>query len=374
MMHQEKSRLKLKKTLALALMLAVLGIVSTVGFLRLRNSFPNVSAVEASGNVIVYWDENCSQKVNSIYWGGLSPGEARQVSVFVRNEGTDSCLLLLKPTSWNPPEVYQYLSFSWSYNANKIEAGNVAKVTQVLKVSPSIKEISSFSFSIIYEGKTHLALSDFNALFAENPNSRMIYPSDASSKPLNCAPAMASDWTASAFIYTKLAWVTEGLDTDAEFVNQTTGKPKGNSGAAIVSFGGPCVNPIVKYAESADTPQVDKAPIKFHVQGQLYQFIHQNGSNIEGAELPITVINNDRDMFLIEIFTDGEGKYIMLCYGFGWKGTYAAGKYFHTTIYPNLELHNESWIIVKWEDTNQNGFVNTPGEGDTYTIISKGNW
>jgi hypothetical protein len=85
------------------------------------------------------------------------------------------------------------------------------------------------------------------------------------------------------------------------------------------------------------------------------------------------MINYDQDMFLIEVYMDGSGRYIMLCYGFGWKGTYAAGKYFDAVIYPNLSVHLENWIIVKWNDTNANGFVNGPHDGDTYTIIAQGN-
>ena len=61
---------------------------------------------------------------------------------------------------------------------------------------------------------------------------------------------------------------------------------------------------------------------------------------------------------------------MLLCYGFGWKGTYAAGKYFDTEICPNLASCNYSWIVVKWEDTNGNGFVNTVADGDTYAVIA----
>jgi hypothetical protein len=75
-------------------------------------------------------------------------------------------------------------------------------------------------------------------------------------------------------------------------------------------------------------------------------------------------------MFVMEVYIDGGGRYVMLCYGFGWKGTYAAGKYFHTTIYPNLASYNISWIVVKWQDTNGDSFVNNPSDGDTYTIIA----
>lgn len=78
-------------------------------------------------------------------------------------------------------------------------------------------------------------------------------------------------------------------------------------------------------------------------------------------------------MFLIEVFNDSYGRYQMIFQGFGWKGSYAAGKYFDRTIYPSLETHSESWIIVKWTDTNGDGFVNAPGDGDTYTIMTMEN-
>jgi len=212
-------------------------------------------------------------------------------------------------------------------------------------------------------------LSNFDLLFTTN-NVKMIYPSENTSKPLGCEPAMVSDWTASAFISTKLQNFEEGTDTDSNFVNQTTGKPLGDQGVGIITFGGPLVNPVVKYAQEDDTPIADKAPIKFHNSGDIFYFQHSNGTNIPGANLPASVINQDKDMFVIEIYEDAEGRYILLCYGFGWKGTYAAGKYFHTKIYPNLESYDVGWIIIKWEDTNSDGFVNAPEEGDTYTIIA----
>jgi outer membrane protein assembly factor BamB len=214
-------------------------------------------------------------------------------------------------------------------------------------------------------------ICDFDSLFKHN-NVRMIYPSNETSKPLGCSPAMVSDWTASAFIYTKLETVTEGTDTDSEFVDQSSGKPMGAERAGVVSFGGPLVNPVVAYAESGTTPPSNRAPLKFYADAGMFYFQHGDGTSISGASLPLSVINNNMDMFLIEVYRDGDGRYILLCYGFGWKGTYAAGKYFDTEIYPNIGSYPYTWIIIKWEDTNGNGFVNTAAEGDTYTVIATG--
>jgi hypothetical protein len=41
-------------------------------------------------------------------------------------------------------------------------------------------------------------------------------------------------------------------------------------------------------------------------------------------------------------------------------------------MYPGIASYNVSWIIVKWEDTNMDGFVNAPADGDTYTVMASG--
>lgn len=230
--------------------------------------------------------------------------------------------------------------------------------------------VSSWDGGIYAFGRP--TISDFNGLFVPN-NVRMIYPSDTTPKPLGCAPAMVSDWTASAFIYTKLENATEGKDTNSTFVDQATGQPLGAAGTTIVSFGGPVVNPVVKYAEADTTPSVDRAPVRFQDGGSgVLFFQYSNRTIIPGAYLLASSVNHNEDMFVIEVYRDGEGRDIMLCYGMGWQGTYAAGKYFDTEIYPNLTSYTYSWIIVKWEDTNANGFVNAAADGDTYTVIAKG--
>ena len=214
-------------------------------------------------------------------------------------------------------------------------------------------------------------LADFSLLFATN-YVRVLYPSDNSSKPLSCGAASVSDWTASMAVSSKLADFMEGLDTDEVFVEQDSGKPIGADGTGIVTFGGLFVNLVVKYSESDSTPLWNRAPIRFHNDDDIFYFQHCNGTDIPSANLPVSVINHGEDMFVIEVYKDGDGNYMMICYGFGWKGTYAAGKYFDKVIYSDLVSHTESWTIVKWVDANSNGFVNYPFEGDTYTVIALG--
>ena len=138
-----------------------------------KGPVPNVSGVETLEDIGVYWDENCSLMVYSIDWGILSPGEVREVVVFVRNEGNESFLFILRPENWVPENASDYLSFSWSCEDNKVEVGEVVKVTQNLFVSPVITGISNFSFDIVF-----MSLCDVFTFFGaygfsiEDPNYR----------------------------------------------------------------------------------------------------------------------------------------------------------------------------------------------------------
>ena len=332
-----------------------------------------VSAVEAV-SVGVYWDLDCTSPVESIDWGSLSPGSSTMASVFVRNEADADVRLSLNTTGWKPTHASEDIFLDWNYTRGPLRPEDAAHTTLSLYVSPRITNVTDFSFDIVIsatedEGCT---IDMFAALFAENPDVRVIYPSDSPVKPLDCRAATVGDWLASTFIYMELANAAEGLDTDDAFLDPATGEAQGGEGVGVVSFGGPMVNPLVKHAESDPTPPEDRAPIRYRGEGGVCFFQRWDGRYIPGASLPVSVINEDQDLFVIETFEDGRGRYFLLCYGFGWKGTYAAGKYFHTEVRPDLASYPYTWVIVKWEDKNGDGFVNTGADGDVYTLVATG--
>jgi len=193
--------LNLAKRKVLAFTLVVLSVILIARFSFLRSSFRNVSAIETWGTIGVYSDENAGHRVTSTSWGVLSPGESKELVVYVRNEGNESVVLSIVSKNWNPSDAPKYLSLSWNFNRNRIGVGEVAKITQVLHVSSQIKAITSFSFDLSYEAYVSLALGDFDFILAINSDVRMIYPSASPNKPLNCSPSLVSDWTASSFIF-----------------------------------------------------------------------------------------------------------------------------------------------------------------------------
>jgi hypothetical protein len=358
--------LNTKRALVLTIIVVLAFSMSQVLFnsqLSLR-----VSGVITSVPIGVYWDANCTTPVDSINWGNLTAGGVETLTMYVQNFGNESFYLTVQMMNWQASNTSDVASFSCE--EPQIGPGQVAEVDPTLTISPNASGVSGFSFDVAFS-ETFVTLGDFDTLFANN-SVRVIYPSTSGNKPLNTSAASVSDWTASAYVTTRLTNYTEGLDNESTFVDQTTGIAVGASGTGIVSFGGPIVNPVVKYAESSSTPSADRAPIMFNSQGGVDSFEYANGTSIPGASMPVSAVNGNEDFFVIETFMDGAGRYQLLCYGFGWEGTYAAGKYFNAVIYPNLASQNENWIIVKWVNTSGNGFVNGPYDGDTYTVIAQG--
>ena len=146
-----------KAMLALFLVLVVILSFNLYALVLKRPAIPSASAVEAGANIGVYWDQGCTQSVDSISWGTLQPGGTQEVDVYVRNEGNDTFYLNLTAQDWQPGNASQWLDFSWSCQNITMAAGQVVKVTQTLQVPSDFQGgFSSFSFNIVFQGGPHL--------------------------------------------------------------------------------------------------------------------------------------------------------------------------------------------------------------------------
>jgi len=110
-----------------------------------------VSVVESIGFgkcIDVYWDAKCLSRVDSIYWGMLSPGEKKNVTIYVRNEGESSTILTLDVYGWDPVEASNYLKIEWNYTGVAVESGQIVAVNLILTVDSEVIGITNFSVSI----------------------------------------------------------------------------------------------------------------------------------------------------------------------------------------------------------------------------------
>ena len=371
--------MRLRPTEHVALLAILVSSMLLSGSLLLLETGASSTSLVESTSVGVYWDAGCTTPVQQIDWGTISPGSSKTVAAFVRNEGVSSVRFVLNTTNWQPPESSVKMLLGWNYSGRSVKPRVAVPIAFILSAGADAGGLTSFSFDIVVSASEYASygIGDFASLFADNSRVRVVYPAARQdnpgvSKPLGCGFAELSDWTASAFVTTKLKGAVEGLDTDGRFVDQNTGGAVGDEGSGIVTFGGCFVNPITRYVEQDSTSPADRAPVRFHGDAQTCSFQRWDRSEIPSANLPWSVINHDKDMFVIEVFEDGGGRQLMVCYGIGWKGTYAAGKYFHEVVSPNLASYRFSWVVVKWVDSNGDGFVNGPSGGDAYTVVASG--
>jgi len=141
-----------KITIGTVLSIAVMGMVlSTLGVLVATRTISNTGNLKAVG-VGVYWNSGCTSVVSSVDWGALAPGVTKDVTLYVKNEGTVSLSMNIRTDNWNPASASSYVTLSWNRENYVLSPGSVAQAVLTLSVSSSITGITNFSFDIIISG------------------------------------------------------------------------------------------------------------------------------------------------------------------------------------------------------------------------------
>jgi len=141
-----------KITIGTLLAIAVMATVaSTLGVLVATRTISNTGNLKAIG-VGVYWDSSCTNAVSSVDWGSLDPGVTKDVTIYVKNEGTVTAVLNLRAENWNPSSASNYMTLSWNRENHVLSTGSVVQATLTLSISSSTSGITSFSFNIVISG------------------------------------------------------------------------------------------------------------------------------------------------------------------------------------------------------------------------------
>jgi len=155
-MGSGKGSLQAKKALGILGATAAIGLVlANMNFIfgLLSTVYPiGSSGVVSSANINVYWESGCINNVTSINWGTLSPGQSKNVVVYVKNTGSIALTLALTTDGWSPAGAAPYLALTWNYGGGQIQPNQVLVVTLTLTVSESIEGIADFSFTIYVTG------------------------------------------------------------------------------------------------------------------------------------------------------------------------------------------------------------------------------
>ena len=122
-------------------------------------------------------------------------------------------------------------------------------------------------------------------------------------------------------------------------------------GNYMVFIGGPISHPCVNYYE-----RTLQAPCSLEYNSTHIWWKDQNGNVVQKSVTALSEIDEHHDVFIIEFFVDEAGRWVFICYGYGWRGTWIAIEYFSKVIYPNIEDYTNSFYIFKWIDLNEDSF------------------
>jgi hypothetical protein len=139
----------------LSMILAIVAIVTAstlvYALYSASKTIPNTGNVKAIG-VGVYWDSACTNAVSLIEWNSIGPGEAKNVAVYIRNEGNMAVVLNMTTSNWNPATASSYISLSWNRGGYVLATGAKVQAVLTMSVSSTISGVTSFSFNIVITG------------------------------------------------------------------------------------------------------------------------------------------------------------------------------------------------------------------------------
>jgi len=144
-----------KATLMFVAVIGVIIAASSLALALLSTSLtmPNTGTVNVpTAELGVYWDAGFSQEVSAIEWGVLSPGQSKQVTVYVRNEGNVDLVLSMATSNWSPSIASSYITLNWNRQGYTLNSGSHVQAVFTLTVSSDVAGVESFSFDITISG------------------------------------------------------------------------------------------------------------------------------------------------------------------------------------------------------------------------------
>jgi len=108
--------------------------------------------------------------------------------------------------------------------------------------------------------------------------------------------------------------------------------------AIIVLLGTPDRNSVVRYYENANL-----TPVKFYENSTHFLLMDQT-QNVLLSISKGDVQNGIKDAFVVYVFRDGSNKFLVV-YGFGWRGTWAAGTFFKDEIAKQFPVYSENFYV-----------------------------
>ncbi len=127
-----------------ATIVAVAAIAAIIYFQYPISSHGSIRSVGCQ----IYGNAEQTTIISAIDWGSISPGDYSNVTIWVKNNGTAPITLALSSSNYSPIAAQQYLTLTWNYSNQTINANTVLPIELKLAASPQTKGFTDFSLDI----------------------------------------------------------------------------------------------------------------------------------------------------------------------------------------------------------------------------------
>lgn len=134
-----------------AVSFTILLLASTLAIFTVTQS-ENVSGLTATASLKVYRDYRCTQRIYSISWGDLEPGDSITKTVYVKNTGSVALTLHLYKTNWSPTTANESVTITWNRENTLLYPYRVTTARLTLTVSQDIQENTTFRVNLVIRG------------------------------------------------------------------------------------------------------------------------------------------------------------------------------------------------------------------------------
>lgn len=138
----------------IAIILLIFLVISAISVFAIltQKRIQNGARIKTVG-IEVYWEPECINSVERIDWGYLESGETVSKILYLKSISNIPITLHMSTEEWNPPVASEYISVAWDAENTRISPNEVLPITISLSVSPTISNITEFSFTIVIIGE-----------------------------------------------------------------------------------------------------------------------------------------------------------------------------------------------------------------------------
>jgi hypothetical protein len=120
------------------------------GYAVLTLTIPNSINIYTSG-IEAYWDDQKTQRVTTIDWGWMYPGNSSTRTLYLYNPGNNRLNITKTLINWNPSNASIYVTILWTPDLIQLESQLLTQTTITLTLSSSVAPtmISHITFDIL---------------------------------------------------------------------------------------------------------------------------------------------------------------------------------------------------------------------------------